>query len=177
MERHLQLAATCAFLALCVVGVVLGVRQLLLPVGPHGLAPIREPQPALSTYQPGDAISLRGVEFATSEHTLVLVIRKGCRFCEESMPFYQRLGDDASLAARVRIVVVAPDDEATSRAELARNRVRVDQIVQLQLNLLKVRGTPTAVLVGRTGVVERAWTGRLDNPGEQELIEVLKGTL
>ena len=32
-----------------------------------------------------------GIDWAAHESTLVLALRKGCHFCENSMPFYRRL--------------------------------------------------------------------------------------
>jgi hypothetical protein len=35
---------------------------------------------------------LDGWDWSAHDRSLVLVLKKGCRFCEDSAPFYQRLG-------------------------------------------------------------------------------------
>jgi thioredoxin-related protein len=111
------------------------------------------------------------------DRTLLLVVRKGCRFCDESMPFYKRLGDDPTLAKRTQFVLVAPDGEIVSREELAKQQVRVDQVVTKSLAALKVQGTPTAILVGKTGRIEKVMVGRLDEKQQEELVLALKAPM
>jgi hypothetical protein len=175
MERQLQLATTIAFLVLCLVGIALGVKHLVAPEAPQAVVASARGRPAAPPiYQAGEQIQVRGVDFATTDRTLLLVVRQGCRFCDESMPFYRKLGTDSAVTARTRIVLVAPDDESVSREELARHGVQVAQVVTVPLGDLKVRGTPTAIIVNRTGTVQRVLTGRLDDAGQEALVEALK---
>lgn len=182
MDRRLQQLTNLAFLVLCMVGIALGIRALLRPTQvliPGGLASLgsaakRPPTPP-PTYERGDAISVESVDFRRADRTLILVVRKGCRFCDESMPFYKRIGDDATIAKRAQLVIVAPDEEAVSREELAKQQIRVDQVVKKSLAALKVRGTPTALVVDRTGRIEKVMVGRLDEKQQQELVSALKG--
>ena len=176
MEKRIQTVTAFAFLILCVSASAFALKQTFWPEGPTILVPPgarTSPPPPPSMYQPGEKIEFPGVDFAQSSRTVVLVVRKGCRFCDESMPFYQRLGSNAAVSSRSRIVIVAPDDEATTKEELAKYGVRVDQVVQLALSRLKVRGTPTAVVVNRSGVVERVFTGKLEEDREQQLVAAL----
>jgi thioredoxin-related protein len=92
------------------------------------------------------------------------------------MPFYKTLGTDEALAQHTRVVLVAPDEEAESRAELEKHGVRVDQIVRTSLGALKVRGTPTAIVVNRQGLIERVLPGLLDESRQSQLLNVLKKT-
>jgi len=126
------------------------------------------------TYQVGEAIVLAPVDFNRAERTLLLVVRKGCRFCEESMPFYKRLGDDTVISKRVQLVIVAPDEELASREEFSTQQIRVDQVVKRSLSGLKVMGTPTAIVVNKQGRIEKVMAGRLDDKQQQELMSALK---
>ncbi len=176
MERHLQHATAIAFLALCVVGCAMGIKALGAPAAPvvrTGSVARTAPAPP-PTYTVGEKLTLAGVDFEAAEQTLLLVVRKGCRFCDESMPFYKQLGDDASIAKRTRLVIAAPDEEQVSREELAKQAVRVDQVVKVSAGQLKVRGTPTAILVDRSGAVRQVFIGRLDEAKQQELVGALK---
>jgi predicted transcriptional regulator len=71
--------------------------------------------------------------------------------------------------------MVAPDEEAVSREELAKQQIRVDQVVKKSLAGLKVRGTPTAIVVSKDGRVEKVMAGRLDEKQQQELLAALRG--
>ena len=180
MDRRIQLLTQFAFLCLCIVGIALGVRSLARPTpvlvtgGIRSIEPEAQRRPGPpTTYKVGDSITLTNVDFKRADRTLLLVVRKGCRFCDESMPFYKRLGDDPTLAKRTQFVVVAPDDELVSREELAKQQVRVDQIVTKSLTALRVQGTPTAILVAKTGRIERIMVGRLDETQQQELMSAL----
>lgn len=92
------------------------------------------------------------------------------------MPFYKQLGDDPAIAKRTRLVIAAPDDETVSREELAIRDVRVDQVIKVSAGQLKIRGTPTAILVDRSGAVRQVLIGRLDEAKEQELVGMLKAS-
>ena len=178
MERHIQLATSISFLLLCLVGSALGVRALLYPPPPQRAtdAPVtsRPPTAPPPQYAVGEPIKLSGVDFRAAAQTLVLVVRKGCRFCDESMPFYKRLGDDGLIARTTKLVLAAPDDEIVSREELAKEAVRVDQVVKVRPGELKVRGTPTAILVDQKGTVRQVLIGRLDESKQRELVALLR---
>lgn len=178
MDRKLQTATAIAFFALCVVGTAVGIKALFAPPAPTiqtvTNTGTRQPPPAPPTYAVGEKIALAGVDFRAAEQTLLLVVRKGCRYCDESMPFYKQLGDDAAIAKRTRLVLAAPDDETVSREELAKQAVRVDQVVKVSAGQLKIRGTPTAILIDRSGAVRQVFIGRLDEAKQQELVGVLK---
>ncbi len=125
----------------------------------------------------GDRLpNIDGVAWGEHQSTLLLAVRKGCHFCEESMPFYQRL-----LALRdqhqtdTQLVAVFPDSEGEAHGVL--KDARLDSIALasgVELSRIKVTGTPTLVLVDKRGVVSRAWIGKLKPDGEGEVIKALK---
>ena len=175
MERRVQFATSIAFLLLCLIGSALGVKALVAAPPPvRATTAVQPPRPQPPTYAVGEQIKVTGVDFRASAQTLVLVVRKGCRFCDESMPFYKQLGDDAAIAKTSRLVIAAPDDEVVSREELAKQAVRVDQVVKVKGGELKVRGTPTAILVDRGGTVRQVLIGRLDETKQRDLVAVLR---
>jgi hypothetical protein len=174
MERRVQFATSIAFLLLCLVGSALGVKALVSPPPVRATDPLPPPRPQPPTYAVGEQIKVAGVDFRASAQTLVLVVRKGCRFCDESMPFYKQLGDDAAIAKTTRLVIAAPDDEVVSREELAKQAVRVDQVVKVKGGDLKVRGTPTVIVVDRGGTVRQVLIGRLDETKQRELVTTLR---
>jgi thioredoxin-related protein len=132
------------------------------------------PRPSPEVYSDGELVTIPGVSFGKSDYTLLLVTQKSCRYCEQSMPFYKALGDDRGIAKRTKIVLLAPDDERTSWDELGKHGVRVDQVVRTSLGSLKISGTPTAIVVNRQGIVERALTGLLDEERQTQLLAALR---
>src|SRR4051794_5736116 len=55
----------------------------------------------------GSKISLPGVDWDKNGKTLVLALQKGCHFCSESAPFYQRLAQ-ASAVKGIQLIAVLP---------------------------------------------------------------------
>jgi hypothetical protein len=53
---------------------------------------------------------LPGYRWGDHQKTLVLAIRKGCHFCEDSLPFYKRLSDlEKSNTLHAHVLAVMPD--------------------------------------------------------------------
>jgi hypothetical protein len=118
-----------------------------------------------------------GVAWGAGEHqsTLLLAVRKGCHFCEDSMPFYRRL-----VALRdqhqidTQLVAVFPDSEVEARSVLKDARLdSVGLASGVPLLSINVTGTPTLVLVDKRGVVSRTWAGELTQEGEGEVLRAL----
>ena len=174
MDRKLQVATTFAFLLMCLIGITLGIKTLMIPTpNKPTISTTRSPQSQTPIYRIGEKVNIGNIDFSKANRTLLLAVRKGCKFCEASMPFYKSLGEDASITAAARIIVIAPDSEDTSKAELLRNNVRVSQVVSVPPGSLKIRGTPTAILVDHLGTVEQVFTGRLDDSKQAQLRRAL----
>src|SRR6516162_1427225 len=63
----------------------------------------------------GDKVAnLGGWNWGEHDQTLVLALRKGCHFCEDSVPFYQRLTSQQDEGGtNTAIVAVFPDSADT----------------------------------------------------------------
>lgn len=122
--------------------------------------------------KPGDRLaSLAGWDWGTNDRTLVLVLRKGCHFCEDSVPFYQRLvakqQQDGSKAA---IVAVFPDGADAAQEVVRSEALGVRTVAGVPVEKLKVPGTPTLLLVDRKGTVLNAWIGMLSPKQELDVM-------
>lgn len=111
------------------------------------------------------------VDWAKNRHTLVLAISTTCHFCRDSVPFYQRLG---AKQKEVKIVAVLPQSVAEARQYLDGAGVHVDEIRQVPLNTLGVKGTPTLLLVNEVGVVTDVWVGKLQADQEAQVLTSLE---
>lgn len=121
----------------------------------------------------GSRLELAGVDLSAQERALVLVLQKGCRFCTESGPFYQRLAREASArGGRVKLFAVLPDDAEEGRRYLRELGVPVERVTQARLNSLQVSGTPTLIMLER-GAISNVWVGALPPEREAEVLSKL----
>ncbi|MBZ5566210.1 MAG: hypothetical protein LAN64_00010 [Acidobacteriia bacterium] len=120
----------------------------------------------------GRELPIHDIAWSDYSRTLVLILRKECRFCRESSPFYRRLVLQAH-ARHVRVIAILPDSPADARLYLAGEEIAVDCIVQLRANDVRVAGTPTLLTVNRQGVVEKEWVGKVPSEKEEEVIRSL----
>ena len=119
-------------------------------------------------------IGLDGWDWGAHDRTLLLVLRKGCHFCEDSAPFYQRLvAKQQQDGSNTAIVAAFPDAADTAKEVVQSERLGVQVLAGVPLKRLKVSGTPTLLLVDRNGTVLNAWIGMLSP--RQEL-EVMRAT-
>lgn len=127
------------------------------------------------TVEPGQQVSLPGVDWAQSPQTLVLVLSKGCHFCTESADFYRELARQNAGRKDLRIIAALPQDVATGKGYLDELGVQVDAVVQAAPATLNARGTPTLLLVDGAGAVKDVWVGRLPDDKQAEVLRQLKG--
>lgn len=135
----------------------------------------RSAREAQRPYQRGERIEkVGGLETDGSSATLLLVVRSTCHFCAESVPFYHRLLEQAA-KKQVRAVAVVYDRADVGSAYVAASGLRVQQVVALERNeLLRVTGTPTLILLDKSGTVVNSWVGKLASDLETEVIEAVR---
>jgi thioredoxin-related protein len=121
----------------------------------------------------GDKLAnLDGWDWGAHDQTLVLVLRKGCHFCEDSVPFYQRLSTHQQQGGpNSNIVAVFPDTADTVKEVVQSEGLRIHALSGVPLERLKIDATPTLLLVDSSGTVLKAWIGML-SPREE--LDVLK---
>jgi hypothetical protein len=123
----------------------------------------------------GDRLThIGGWEWSAYDRTLVLVLRKGCHFCEDSAPFYQRLiikrqqeGSDTALVA------VFPDAADAVQEVMKSEGLDFRALTGVSLEGLKVSGTPTLLLVDNRGTVLNTWIGVLSPRQELEVMKFM----
>ena len=157
LTRSIDFAANLAIIVVaCLLGTVLIKNHLL----------IHQPDPAGKTQTQvavGAKLSTLDIAWEKADQTLVLALSSSCHFCSESAPFYKRLILDKG---STRIVAVLPQPVEEAKGYLQRLGVSADEIRQLPLGDIGIRGTPTLLLVDASGIVKERWVGRL--PTEQE---------
>jgi thioredoxin-related protein len=117
----------------------------------------------------GMKISLADMDWQANQKTLLLVLQKGCHFCSESMPFYKTLVEK-SKEKGIKLVAVLPNSREEGSQYLRENGVEIQEVRQVQLNTINVKGTPTLILVNNNGEVDESWIGKLPSDKENEVI-------
>lgn len=126
----------------------------------------------IDSVKAGDVLpTVEGVNWSEHDLTLLLFLKRGCHFCEDSLPFYQRLitmERGGRLAAR--IVVAFPDDASAVRTLAQSEGLNVATVAGVSPDRLRVRSTPTVILVARNGEVLKSWVGMLSPKQELEVV-------
>jgi len=163
MNKKLEMAANLATLLVALLlGYVLIDRFV-----------VHKPPAAAPSIRAGDKIPLKDVDWRANGRTLVVVLQKGCHFCSESAPFYQKLAREAVQSGKVHVMAVLPQPPREAMDYLSEIGVPITDVRQVKLGEVNVRGTPTLLLVGNTGVVERMWIGKLPVDKESEVLHTL----
>ena len=167
LSKKIEVAANVAIIVVAILlGAVL-VRRYLLPASPP-------PSPTeAARIKPGTKLSLPGVDWGGSSRTLLMVLSTNCRYCTESAPFYQRLAREKAGRPEVRLLAVLPQPVEESKKYLGDHGVAADDVRQTSPGALGVAGTPTLVLVDKTGAVVESWVGKLPPATENEVVNRL----
>jgi len=103
--------------------------------------------------------------------TLVIAIRRGCPYCDASMPFYRRLSEqEKNSALRAHLLVVMPNNASSGGSFLEKENLEVQAIFGQELQALNVSGTPTVLLLDSSGRVEQTWVGQLTPRMEKDVL-------
>jgi len=115
------------------------------------------PTAAPAVYAAGDRVDVPAAWYAQAPHTLIVFARASCTACERAQPFLKSVVArmDGKGAAVMAHPAGAPADDQT----FARSLGVADDHIFLTTPGLRVRATPTMVLVDRQGKVLGAWEG------------------
>lgn len=116
---------------------------------------------------------VNGVKWSDSPETLVIAMQVGCHFCQESAPFYRQLVEEQRAKGDVAVVAVFPDSAEAVKSFCDRYSLRLRAIPDLRLSSLGVRGTPSVILVNRTGTIRKVWQGLLTPEKQADLLRTV----
>lgn len=161
MKGKIEAAANVMVIVLAVVVGLVFLRDRLYSVAPESTA-----------VKAGDKLAnLDGWDWSEHDQTLVLGLRKGCHFCEDSAPFYQRLAAEQQPGTSTSTIVAVFPDPADAVNEVVQSEgLRIHALAGVPLERLEIDATPTLLLVDRSGTVLKAWIGMLSPRQELEVI-------
>ena len=162
MKTKIELVANAVVILLAVVIGIVFIKDRFAPSSPESIE-----------VKAGDKLAkIEGWDWGAHDQTLMLVLKKGCHFCEDSAPFYQRLVmQQKQSGSHAAIVAVFPDAADAAKEVVQSEGLAVEAISGVPLERLNVSGTPTLLLVDRTGIVLKAWMGMLSPRQELEVIK------
>lgn len=163
LNKRIELVVNLAIILVVILIGVFFVKNYLLPSR-------STPETVDYRVPAGTKVSLPEIDWAQNGETLLVVLKKGCRFCAESAPFYQRLASETAAKNGVRLVAVLPQEINEAKQYLSSLNVPIDEVRQAELAALGVRGTPTLILVNGKGEVVESWAGKLPAEDETEVL-------
>jgi thioredoxin-related protein len=128
------------------------------------------PSESKETIKAGAKVSLPDTDWTKNNRSLVLVLQKGCRYCTESAPFYQKLSAAVKAEGKTTLLAALPSSATESEGYLRELGVAVDVVKQVSPSSLGVRGTPALLLVDDKGIVVESWTGKLPADKETQVL-------
>jgi thiol-disulfide isomerase/thioredoxin len=126
----------------------------------------------------GDHLArIPGIDWSGHRRTLVLALNSGCHFCQDSVPFYQRLAQaERPRGGALEIVAVFPNDPEVVRQVMDQEGLDIRSIPAVPLEKLGIFGFPTLLVVDGQGRVERSWVGLLTPRQELEVLNAVSGS-
>lgn len=127
-------------------------------------------QPSISYV--GRSIKLPGFEPSSSSKNVLLVMKKGCRFCEESMDFYRSL-IKKNEGNKIKFVGVFPPDDENITEYLGRFGISGLEVNKAEISGIEIDGTPTLIVIDQSGKIAGSWNGKLKPASELEVSALL----
>jgi len=139
----------------------------------------RLPDPGVSLgIEKGEQVKLSGdasADTQTAQATLVLALSTHCGFCQESVPFYQKLAAfKNSSPARVRLATVMTEPKEEIEDYLKKQGIAADAVFSMPVSQIGVKGTPTLLLLDGQNKLIESWVGKLNSQEESEVIAQLQ---
>src|SRR5262245_14577243 len=139
----------------------------------------RIPDPSVKLgIEKGEPVKLTGDASAngqSAQATLVLALSTNCGFCQQSVPFYQKLAVfKNSSPARVQLATVMSEPKEEIEAYLKQNGIAADAVFSMPVAQIGVKGTPTLLLLDGQNKLVESWVGKLNSQEESEVIAHLQ---
>ena len=162
--RRLSLTASIGFVLM--VAVTVGYIAWPRVAGAFGLKPA-PPLPKPPAYVASELIDVPAYWYNDAPKTLVLFARASCGACDKARPFLASLV--TGLGGRAKAVMAHPAGAETDDLAFAQSiGIPESQVRQVTGNL-RVKATPTIVLVSQQGTILAAWEGAGAEPRQAEI--------
>jgi hypothetical protein len=109
---------------------------------------------------------------------LVVVAKSDCVFCVASLPLYREVDRlRGTTPGRLSLYFATPEPEERFRRFIEKADIAADKITSVKaadLARMGIIGTPTVLVVDSSGRIRKAYSGKMGNEEESELLETAK---
>jgi hypothetical protein len=120
------------------------------------------------TYSVGESFpAIDGLDLNRRPQTLIVFLRNGCRYCDASVLFYQRL---LEAHGKTELVAMSFDSPLRLRTYLAAKQLAFNKSLSVTPTIVKVTATPTLLLVSNRSIVTGVWIGQLTPAAETDVL-------
>jgi hypothetical protein len=132
-----------------------------------------EPAPPPPAYAAGDRVDVPAAWYSRHPKTLIVFARAACGACQNAQPFLKTLA--ASVIEGGGGVTIAGHRESPAEdASFARSLGVAEEAIVVFPSGLRVRVTPTLILVNRDGTILHAWEGVGPDAKQQTIAAAMK---
>jgi thioredoxin-related protein len=164
-NKKIELFANVAIILVAIVLCVVLVKKFVLTSD--------APTPERKQPTVGAKVALPDTNFAAKDKTLLMVLKKDCRFCTESAEFYRKITGLAG-EKNVQVIALFPHPAQDGQEYLNQINVSVEDKRQADFAALNVSGTPTLILTDKNGEIQKVWVGKLPPDREKEVFDSLQ---
>ena len=132
---------------------------------------VKQPEQQLPAV--GRKLNLENVDFSQQSKTVLLALQTGCRFCNESIPFYKRMLEKTK-GQNIKFIAYFPTKVENSTNHLAELGITEMEVRQAPISALEPSGTPTLIITDTKGEITDFWIGKLPPEKEAEVISKLQ---
>jgi len=130
------------------------------------------PPPA---YAAGQKVDVPESWYGSSQKTLIIFARESCAACQKAQPFLKGLV--GRLNGRAAAVMAHPPGADQQDVEFARSLGITNDGIVVVPSGLRVRATPTIVLVNKNGTVLDAWEGTGPPERQSSIVKAIDASL
>ena len=122
----------------------------------------------------GENITLPNVNVNLKEHTILIALQPNCPYCTASADFYREIKKAAGENPNFQTTVLFSSEAENEKEYLNKIGLQSLSTEKTSFDELKIIATPTVLVVGKNGMVESVWRGKLSPDREKEFIAQLK---
>jgi thiol-disulfide isomerase/thioredoxin len=153
--------------------IILATVAVLWVIGTRFLFPYENTGESKKAPKLGAIVKIEGFDSSLAKLNILLVLQKGCHYCEESMPFYRKLVSD-NKKPNLRIIAIFPPAEQKAEQYLNESGLFGVEVLGKKLDELDISGTPTLIVTNSNGEIIATWVGILSVEKQTEVENLIK---
>lgn len=115
----------------------------------------------------GMSLAAASIDWKAKPATLAFILQDGCRYCDESIPFYKELLSEPR--QNMQFAALFTHDSEHGRQYLTAHDIRVSNVAgNIKVPWTRVL-TPTIAVCDSAGKILKVWIGRLSDQQKKEL--------